>query len=131
MHNTTIHSRFNPPGHPGEYNDLPSMTQKHFQEECDINYILRKYAATGILPNIGPGQYLDIPENFDYQDAQNKLLQIDETFAELPSHLREHFQNDPFEFIEFVQNPSNKEEGIKLGIFNPPTILQTTDTTTE
>ncbi|AXH77488.1 MAG: internal scaffolding protein [Microviridae sp.] len=115
-----IHSRYNPPGHAGEINNEPSLTQQHFQEECDINYILRKYAATGILDNIGPGQYLDLDESFDFHEAQNKLIQIDDTFAQLPSRLREHFQNDAFAFVEFVQNPANKDEGIRLGIFNQP-----------
>ncbi|AXH76408.1 MAG: internal scaffolding protein [Microviridae sp.] len=120
MQTSIIYSRYNPPGHPGEYNDEPSMTQQNFQEECDINYILRKYAATGILDNIGPGEYLDLDENYDYHQAIEILNKVDGTFGQLPSKIRDYFKNDPGEYLLFVQNPDNKEKGIELGIFNPP-----------
>lgn len=115
-----------------EINTQPSMTQQHFTEECDINQILRKFIQTGILDTIGPGVYADISDGMDYQSALHMIKEADEMFLALPSEIRKRFNNSPAEYMDFVHDPANLEEGIQLGIFtkNPTIINQTQATTT-
>lgn len=112
-----IFSRYNLPYHDGEANEGPTMTQQHFKEECDINHILKKFVATGILPNVGPGVYADLGDQGDYRESIQRIRDADEMFLQLPSTIRKEFQNDPGAFLAFVQNPANLERGIELGIF--------------
>ncbi|WNK14566.1 MAG: internal scaffolding protein [Microvirus sp.] len=115
----TIYSRYNPPPQVKLACLDPSRTQQHFKEECDINNILAKFMETGLLPNVGPGSYEDLTAAGDYQEAMHTLMKADEAFANLPSHVRKTFQNDPGQFLEFIQDPNNKKMGQELGLFNP------------
>lgn len=114
-------SRYNPPRIEGITFNLPSMTQQHFKEECDINNILSKYAETGIIENMGPGVYADLTQASDYRDALHTIMEADQAFQLLPSHVRKEFQNDPAQFMDFIHDPNNREKGIELGLFNEET----------
>lgn len=109
----------------GEYKTVrhPSMTKQAFAEACDINNILREYSVTGMVshlaPNAAEGRYEDMPESVDYQEAMNVVLAAQETFATLPSKLRERFENDPAQFLEFVNDPANRAEAKELGLLKP------------
>jgi hypothetical protein len=37
-------------------------------------------------------------------------------FMSLPAKIRSRFQNDPGAFLDFVQNPENRDEMIELGL---------------
>lgn len=95
-------------------------TQQHFKAECNINNILLKYQKTGIIevPDKDPiyGDFSNLP---DYQDMQNAIIRANEAFMALPSNLRKRFDNNPAEFIKFVENAENREEAEKLGLLRP------------
>lgn len=116
-----IYSRYDHPHHDGLINNNPSMTQQHFQSECDINNILRKYMHTGVLPGDPNGVYTDVSSMIDYRDALEQLRNADEQFSALPSHLRKAFDNNPAEFLDFISNSSNREQAIELGLIPRPT----------
>lgn len=99
-----------------------TMTQQQFKKECDINNILKKYQKTGLIEHVQQfnGQYADLSEPCDYQTALNVVIEAQAAFDSLPSSIRKRFSNSPQEFLEFVNDPSNLEEGIKLGIYNAP-----------
>lgn len=118
MGNVYIFSRYNPPPQVGHRNDEPTMTQQHFQDECDINTILAKFVKTGILDNIGPGVYADLGNATDYLTSLETVRRAREIFEELPSHIRKEFGNDPARYLDFVYDPANEEKGIELGLFN-------------
>ena len=46
----------------------PTLTKQSFKEECDINNIMAKYRATGILSHVQAhqGRYQDLPSEIDY-----------------------------------------------------------------
>jgi len=94
-----------------------TRTQQHFKDETDINNILRMFNITGQLPKkaITP-QYGDFSGVLDYHTALNAVIAADGEFMTLPANLRARFDNDPQELIEFLNNPENKEEAIKLGL---------------
>lgn len=100
----------------------PTRTQKQFKEECDINNILRRFNTTGQLPDMikrNPvfGNFADVA---DYQSALNTVITAQEQFEALNSRLRNRFNNDPAQFLEFMANKDNLLEMIKLGLAKPP-----------
>jgi len=94
-----------------------TRTQQHFKDETDINNILRQFNITGLLPtkSISP-RYGDFTGIGDYHSALNSVIAAETEFMTLPAHLRARFDNDPQELIEFLNNPENKDEAIKLGL---------------
>lgn len=113
--------RFGPRVHVYAEQGGPSMTKQSFKDECDVNVIMRRYQQTGVLP-LGDGRvprYIDAT-SADYQEAMFLVADARSAFAELPSALRERFHNDPKRMLEFLEDPRNREEAIKLGLVNAP-----------
>lgn len=117
MANYPVYTRALPPPQVGSRNDEPTMTQQHFTAECDVNNILAKFVRTGILDTIGPGTYEDVSDSLDYLTALQTIQRANEVFEALPSKIRAEFQNDPAQYLAFVEDSSNLERGIELGIF--------------
>jgi phage internal scaffolding protein len=96
-----------------------SLTQQHFKDEVDIKKIIKKYDRTGIIQNVNKAvaQYGDFTASVnEYADALNLVVAAQQHFAQLPSEIRERFNNDPGTFLEQVGNPDNKEEMQQLGL---------------
>lgn len=95
-----------------------SMTKQSFKAQTDVNNILEKYRATGILP-YGPRgvpTYGDFSEVPSYSEAIQKVRDIDFLFSQLGARVREKFMNDPARFIDYMsQNPS-REDLASLGL---------------
>lgn len=104
----------------GEIIAIPSRTKQEFRDECDINNILAQYRTTGMIRHISAraaqGAYMDLPEPIDFQESTNIILQATTAFSSLPSKIRERFGNDPERFLEFMADPDNQDEAIKLGL---------------
>lgn len=99
---------------------LPSMTRQSEMEACDIHNILKQFSQRGfeelVRQNAAAGQYADLTNLPDYQEALNTVIAADAAFAALPSQIRERFLNDPQRFVEFLANPDNQDEAIRLGL---------------
>lgn len=95
-----------------------SMTKQSHKEECDVNTIMLQYQKTGMIEHVRKtrGTYGDYTSAVEYHDAINEVLKAQEMFATVPAHVRKKFDNDPAEFLNFVQNPDNVEEMQKLGL---------------
>ena len=100
-----------------------SLTQQHFQEETEINNILRSHDRNGIISHIHKGQayYGDFSEITDLQDALDKIKLAQQEFMNVPSEIREQFQNDAGRFYTFASNSDNLDEMIKMGLAKPKT----------
>jgi len=105
-----------------------SRTQQHFKDECDINNILRQFNITGMLPEqaVSP-RYGDFSGIMDYHSALNQVIAAEDEFMSLPATLRARFENDPAQLIEFLDNPENKNEAIKLGLVKAVELPQVVD----
>nr|QJB19887.1 MAG: internal scaffolding protein [Microvirus sp.] len=114
-------------------NSEPSRTSQSEKDQTDINKIMKKYHQTGLLPQFRQkvGTYGDFSQAKTYQQSLDAILTAQAEFMTLPSELRKKFNNDPGELLQFIQNPENTEEGIKLGLFNPPQETQTQITETK
>jgi phage internal scaffolding protein len=97
-----------------------TLTQQHFAEETDINYILKQFNITGLLPTnpISP-RYGDFSNVHDYHSALNAVMAAEDEFDALPAQIRARFDNEPANLIDFLSNEQNRDEAEKLGLVNP------------
>lgn len=111
----------------------PSLVHPEFQSETDVNNIMRKYMTTGQINHLAgsSGVYGDFTEIGDYQEAMNTVIKAQESFETLPSKVRNRFANDPQELINFLKDPDNVEESIKLGLRTTQPLPQTEPIKTE
>jgi len=114
----------------GEIVKPPARTKQSFVAECDINNILKQYKMTGQIRHISAkaaqGSYEDLPDPIDFQESMNLILAAEQSFATLPSRVRDRFGNDPSQFLSFMSNPANADEIISLGLATkrPPETAQ-------
>jgi len=96
-------------------------TKQSFKSECDINNIVKKYTKNGTLPSMIKENpvYGDFSKPIDYMTAHDIIEKADKQFNALSSEIRKRFNNRPEEFLEFVENPENTDELIKMGLANP------------
>lgn len=104
----------------GEFFKPVTRVKQSFVAECDINNILKQYSTTGQLKHISAkaatGVYQDLPDEIDFQTSMNIVKQGEMAFATLPSKTRDRFNNDPALFLQFMADPANQDEAIKLGL---------------
>ena len=95
-----------------------TLTQQQFAEETNVNKIMAKYKKTRMITHINSstGVYADLTKLDSFQTAQETVLKATNAFMDLPSEVRNHFNNDPGQLIEFLKDKNNKEEAIKLGL---------------
>ena len=97
----------------------PTRAQQHHKDECDINVILERFGKTGQVPvNTISGTYGDFSGVHDYHTALNAIIASESEFAALPAQLRNKFNNDPSNLVQFLDNPENRAEAEKLGLVN-------------
>ena len=122
MSEIVVRGPYDPVIHPGvSFQDEVSMTEQSHLKACDINNIMKRYEKTGLLDHVNTygGNYGDFTFAEDYHTSLNKILAADEMFMSIPAEIRAKFANDPAEFLNFVHDPSNAEELVKLGLANP------------
>lgn len=93
----------------------PSKTKQSFQDETDINKLMERYAKTGQVPaqNNRLPQYGYAPST-DFMEALQLVQDAKTMFSELPSKVRQNFDNDPAKLLAFVEDPSNGPEEYAL-----------------
>ena len=97
------------------------ITEQHHTDSCDINKILAQFMETGILPEskIQNPQYGDVSDH-NFQDVQNQLANAKSLFEELPELVKARFNNEPFEFLRFVEDEKNHPELVEMGLAHAP-----------
>lgn len=114
-----IRSRFTPVKVQGlECDPVEGMTQQHFKDECDINYLLKHYNDIPAPPPV----YADCSQYNDLQTAIDVVNSAAEDFQNVPADIRARFANNPVEFFNFCNNPANLEELRNLGLAEPGTV---------
>lgn len=100
-------------------------TKQSFKEECDINNIMARYIKTGVLEFAARNEakYGDFT-GIDFQAAHDVVARGKTLFAELPAVVRERFENSPSKFLDFVNNPANEAEAVRLGLATAPATPQ-------
>jgi len=98
-----------------------TLTKQSFKDECDINTIIHRFGLDGQLPtDVRQPQFGDFTGITDFHTAANAIAAANESFDQMPAHVRTRFNNDPGSFVDFCLNPDNKDEAIKLGLVEKP-----------
>lgn len=107
----------------GEVAKMPSMTKQEFKFESDINNVIKQFKphhmAEMLRANMAAGNYADLPDSIDYQEALHLTAEAERAFMTVPSKVRERFGHDPAVFLAFTQDPKNQEELRVLGLAPP------------
>jgi len=112
--------------------DQPSLTKQSFTEECNINNIMKKYQKTGAIDHLNKHEAsYGYASSDDFTKSMETVARGTNMFQELPSSIRNKFENDPAKFLEFVQNEENLVEMQELGLAtkNPTQIIIEEETT--
>lgn len=110
----------------GKYSETHNddgLTEQSHASSCDINLILAQFMETGIMPNMKPNQpqYSDVSE-INFQDIQNQLANAKTLFEELPDPVKAQFDNEPFKFLKFAENPENNTALVEMGLASAPAL---------
>ncbi len=89
------------------YND--GRTKQTFKAETDINTILKKFSAKGVISHLAKykPEYGEFGGDYDYAQSLQKLDQGMGIFMALPAEVRREFDQDPGQFFTFVNDPKN------------------------
>lgn len=104
-------------------NPEDSRVQQSEAAACDINKIMSRWQKTGVLEHVRQteGTFGDFDIGGSYQDACNRVLDAEAQFLELPAGLRNQFNNDPAELLDYLAKPENQEEARAMGLLHPVT----------
>lgn len=99
----------------------PLITRQEFKEESDINFMLKRFGVAAKMPRpLTPPEWGDFTAVNDFEDAMHQLTEAQQNFMTLPAELRDRFDNDPHDFLEFVQDDQNYDEAAELGLVPRP-----------
>jgi len=97
------------------------MTKQMHKEECDINHIMLKFQKSGVIDHVNKHQQdYGFCTSTDLHESLNLINTANDMFDELPSQARKKFHNNPGEFLDYVQDPENKEKLFDLGLTDYP-----------
>lgn len=100
-----------------DFSDSPSRAQQHFRDETDINVMVARFQRTGI-PEAPPAfpDVQDFTESHDFRSAMDVIVQARHAFDSVPSKVRDRFMNDPGLLLDFLSDPDNRDEAVRLGL---------------
>lgn len=100
----------------------PSRTQQQFKDEVDTNKIITRYQQTGqIRIDARKAMYGDFTNVTNFNDAMNQLAYAQQAFDQLPAAIRDRFNNDPAQMLRFLDDPTQRDEAVRLGLAVAPT----------
>lgn len=97
------------------------LTQQSAKDECDINLIVERAKSGADLSKLARGTpfYGDFTDLPDLRSAMLIVKQAEAAFMSLDAVVRKRFSNDPVQMMEFLNDPANREEAVKLGLVEP------------
>lgn len=100
-----------------------SLAQQHMADECDINKLVERFVVTGEMPQLeAPPLQGDFTQAPTYQEALNLMIEANKSFMQLPAKIRNRFENDAGQFVEFMSNEGNRDEIRAMGMWSPEAV---------
>ena len=98
--------------------DPTKGAKQSFKDECDINNILARHKAGGIVThvNANAGRFADVSKIGDYRTAMDRVADARGFFSQLSSEIRREFDNDSAVFLDFILDPNNEDRIAELGL---------------
>lgn len=94
-----------------------SLTQQSFTEDADLNVIARRFGLETIpLGRPDASHFRDTTNDPELADILNAQRIARDHFMALPGKLRKRFHDNPQELWDFVNDPENAEEALRLNI---------------
>lgn len=98
-----------------------SVTNQSDKDSTDINLIMKRYEKTGLITDLITGNnrqpmYGDFTEVSNFHEMQSKIARVTQAFEALPASTRSKFNNDPAVLVDFLADPKNDAEAVKLGL---------------
>ncbi|AXH78142.1 MAG: internal scaffolding protein [Microviridae sp.] len=99
---------------------VKSRTHQAFAKDANINHIMKRYQKTGLLVDPGSvrvyrqAQFGDFSNLVDLPSTLETIRKAELNFMALPALVRERFNNDVSNLLDFVQDPKNLVEAIDL-----------------
>lgn len=96
-----------------------SLAQQHMLADTDINVLMDRYVTTGEIPQLRtPPLQGDFTRTQTYQEALNMMIEANRSFMALPAKVRNRFENDPAQFVDFCSNEANRDEMRQMGLWS-------------
>lgn len=106
--------------HPGiDCSQDKHLTDQTGAKDADINNIMATYAKTGVFPgleNLKEQVYGDVSDVPSYQEMMQATVNANNAFMTLDPKIRKRFDNDPGQFLDFIDDPKNAQELINMGL---------------
>ncbi len=94
-----------------DYGD--GRTKQSFKDSTDINKMLKKAQTVGSLAHLQKypaATYGAFDGTFDLLTAHEQIKKADIIFADLPSEIRNEFNNEALKFMRFAGDPENNDK---------------------
>lgn len=101
---------------------LDSPVQQQFQDEVDVNVIVRRFGVGQPVALNTMGVYGDFTGVYDYESALERIQGAHDRFMTLPPEVRARFDNDPGKLISAAQSMSEDEFA---KVMDPPKAVDT------
>lgn len=120
-----FHTRFTPPHSRGVHCNKPSLVQRQFMRDADINYLVGRFTRTGSFYSAeqlarvrATPQFGDFVamQTANVVEAHTTIVRAREAFEQLPFAVRERFGHSPEKLLAFVQDEQNADEAVRLGL---------------
>jgi phage internal scaffolding protein len=99
-----------------------TRTKSEFADEANINNIVKRCMNGGAMPTGSRTPFFgDFSEVSDFTQAQTLIAEANAEFELLPSDVREKFGNNVSDLMDFLDDETNLDEAIKLGLAPKPT----------
>jgi phage internal scaffolding protein len=96
------------------------VTEQSHKDKCDITKILNRYQRTGLIDHVSnfEAEFGEMT-GIQFKEMMDKILNAQNSFDGLPSHIRNEFKNSPQKLLEFMEDSNNREKAIELGLISP------------
>lgn len=100
----------------------PSLTVQAFAEDADLNVIAKRFGIDNMpIGTPDPSHYRDTTQDPELRDILDLQRHAEEAFRSLPLKLRKRFHNNRDELWQFLNDPENAEEAVRLGLLSRTT----------
>lgn len=108
-----------------------SLTVQSFTEDADLNVLAKRFGITDIpIGPIDPRLFRDTTNDPDLREVLERTRAAKEYFMALPAKMRTRFHNNMGELWNFVTDPENAEEAVRLGLLTQPNIADAANSST-
>lgn len=95
----------------------PSLTVQSFAKDADLNVIAKRFGITdpAQLGSPDPAHFRDTTNDPELRDILELKRQVHDSYLSLSPKLRKRFRS-PAEILEFLEDPDNAQEAVRLGL---------------